>query len=125
MCGNENNFSNLLEKILLLQQTQNNIQNGCSKPFLGNDNLLTANTRPLNIYCCCTNKIWEMPYTYNGVSGTSSTFRIENLNNNIATFRILASINNTLVATDNYFMINLNYISCIKCLNDVLIQNIE
>ncbi len=125
MCNNENNFSDLLEKILLLQQNKNNIQSGCNKPFLGNGNPFNANTRPLNIYCCCTNKLWEMPYTYNGIEGISNTFRIESLNNNIATFRILAENNNILIATDNYFMLNLNYVSAIKCLNDILIQNIE
>lgn len=124
MC-NENCVSNLLEKIILLQQNKNITVNGCNKPYLGDNSLITANTRPINLYCCCTNNIWTMPYNYNGTTGTSSTFRIENINNNVATFRILATNTEGLLATDNYFMIDLDYVSCIKCLQDILISNIE
>ena len=122
MCNNnENCLSELLEKILFLQQNQNSTQEGCNKPFLG-DNIINANTRPLNIYSCCTGTIWTMPYNYNSETGNSTTFRIENINDNYATFRILIPTDTGYTATDNFFTIDLKYISCIKCLQDVIIN---
>ena len=109
MCNNNGNcLSELLEKILLLQQVNNNIQEGCTKPFLGGIEQ-TANTRPLNIYCCCTGAIWTMPYNYNGQNGESSIFRIESINDNYATFRILIPTETGYTATDNFFTIDLKY----------------
>ncbi len=124
MCNN-NEFclSELLEKIILLQHINNNIQEGCTKPFLGGTSE-TANTRPINLYCCCTGEIWTMPYNYNGQTGESSVFRIESINENYATFRILIPTETGYTATDNFFTIDLKYISCVKCLTDALIINI-
>ena len=129
MCGEKNNcrdnncLAKVLEKIILLQRIENNQETGCNKPFLGN--LMTvANTRPINLYSCCTNKLWEMPYNYNSQTGTSSFFRIENVNENCATFRILIRNDSVYTATNNFFIINLNCISTIKCLADTLISNL-
>lgn len=124
MCNNNGNcIAEILEKILMLQQQNNtNITLGCERPFIPNNTL--ANTRPINLYCCCTNSIWTMPYNYNDEEGTSSTFRVENVNENTATLRILINDNGTITATDNFFTIDLDYISCIKCLQDTLITNI-
>ncbi len=127
MCnnGNGNCLAETLEKILFLQQQQENgTMLGCEKPFLGNITT-TANTRPINLYSCCTNTIWTMPYSYNGATGTSTAFRIESINENTATFRILIpGDNNTYTTTDNFFTINLDNISSIKCLDDVLVANV-
>ena len=65
-----------------------------------------------------------MPYDYNGTEGTSTTFRVENVNDNTATLRILIPNGDTYTATDNFFTIDLDYISCIKCLEDTLLTNI-
>ena len=69
MCGNDNNVNCLadtFEIILMLQQRreQSDIIDGCDKPFLGptTSNIL-LNTRPINIYSCCNNNLWTMPYT--------------------------------------------------------------
>ena len=127
MCnnGNGNCLAETLEKVLFLQQQQSSNALGCDKPFLGNVTT-TANTRPINLYCCCTNSIWTMPYSYNGATGTSTAFRIENINENCATFRILipGTDATTYTATDNFFTINLDYVSSIKCLDDVLIATL-
>lgn len=128
MCNdnrNSNYIANLLEKILLLQQTEETGLGGCEKPFLGNIPIL-ANTRPLNLYTCCNGTLWTMPYNdqNNNQLGESSFFRIENVNDNCATFRILIQEDNGYAATNNFFMIDLNCISCIKCLNDTLINNL-
>ena len=88
-CGNENcscSFIKTLELILVLQQKGEDceIDNGCSKPFLGpTPNGICLNTRPITLYSCCDNTLWTMPYTLNGTDGTSSVFRIENLNTSI------------------------------------------
>ena len=125
MCNNNDNcISELLEKILLLQRINNNSYEGCAKPFLGENELANANTRPINLYSCCTGTIWTMPYSYNGQTGESSAFRIENLNENCATFRILIPTTDGYTGTDNYFTIDLKYVSCIKCLQDALVSNI-
>lgn len=124
MCNNGNCIAEILEGILLLQQNDIQNINGCNRPILGNLANITANTRPINLYCCCSNSLWTIPYNYNGTSGTSSVFRIESINDNCATFRILIPSDTTYTATDNYFTINLNYVSCIKCLEDQLVTNI-
>lgn len=126
MCDKNNNgncFANILERIILLQQVGENNTVGCDKPFLGNVSLL-ANTRPINIYGCCNNTLWTMPYDYNGQTGRSSFFRIESVNDNCATFRILIRTETEYIATNNFFIIDLNCIGSLKCLGDVLIENI-
>ncbi|MBR1385365.1 MAG: hypothetical protein IJ568_00900 [Bacilli bacterium] len=124
MNNNDNCLANLLEKILLLQHIGSNDSSGCDRPILGNINQINANTRPINLYCCCTNALWTMPYDFNGTTGTSSVFRIESLNDNCATFRILIDNDGNYTATDNFFIIDLDYVSCIKCLEDSLVSNI-
>lgn len=122
-CKKDNCLANLLEKIILLQQAGENNTNGCDKPFLGNVSLM-ANTRPINLYSCCTNKIWEIPFNYNCQTGVSSFFRIECVNDNCATFRILIKDNDEFIATNNFFIIDLNCVSSIKCLADTLVSNL-
>ena len=121
--NNDNCLSNMLEKIVLMQQFDRNNNIGCDRPML-QDSLTIVNTRPINLYCCCTNTIWTMPYDYNDLTGNSTTFRVENVNDNYATFRILIDNDGSYTATDNFFIIDLSYISCIKCLQDTLITNI-
>lgn len=128
MCNQEekqNCIASVLERIILLQQVGENVPSGCDKPFLGNVSL-AANTRPLNLYCCSTNQIWTMPYTLNGTTGTSTFFRVENLNDNCATFRILVpnADGSGYLASNSYFIINLNCVGIVKCLVDTLVTNI-
>lgn len=121
MCNNNGNcISELLEKILIIQQINNNNQEGCTKPFLGGLGN-NYNTRPINLYCCCTGALWTMPFTYNEQTGESSVFRIENVNENCATFRILIPTETGYTSTNNFFTIDLKYVSCIKCLEDTFV----
>ncbi len=120
---NNNCISNILENILLLQERRCRNGVGCAKEVLG-DTLETANTRPINLYTCCNNAIWTMPYDYQGTTGESTFFRIESVNNNTATFRILINNAGVYTATDNFFIIDLDYVSCIKCLQDTTITTI-
>lgn len=136
MCNENNNKSSCclaktLETILLLQQNKDicDIPNDCSKPFLGPTNtVICLNTRPLNLYTCCSGTLWSMPYTLNDEESQSSVFRIENLDECCATFRILAPNNddttNPYIATNDFFIINLNCISNMQCLTDTFVQGI-
>lgn len=128
MCGNNSNniscLAQVLEVILSLQQSEEcqNTQ-GCTKPYFGFDTIM-LNTRPLTLTSCCNNNLWTMPYTINGTEGTSNIFRIENLNDNCATFRVLAPNPDTTqttypyISTEDFFTINLNCVGAIKCLAD-------
>ena len=81
MCNNNGScLAEILEKILILQKIDGNIQSGCNKPFLGELNANNANTRPITLYSCCTGNIWTMPYDNNGTTSESSVFRIESIN---------------------------------------------
>lgn len=135
-CENNNNKSNclanILETILYLQQKRDECDedNSCTRPFLGPaNNIICLNTRLISLYSCCNNTLWTMPYTLNGTSGTSSVFRIESLDNECATFRVLAPNSDTsssfpYVATEDYFTIKLSCIGVIKCLGDTSISGI-
>lgn len=134
-CENQNNntcLTDILETILMLQQRSDvcDDDNGCSRPFLGPaNNLICLNTRLISFYSCCGNTLWEMPYTLNGETSTSSVFRIENIDNDVATFRVLAPNSDTTstvpyLATNDFFTIKINCIGILRCLGDVNIAGI-
>ena len=64
-----------------------------------------------------------MPYTLNGVDGTSSVFRVEAAEDCCCTCRVLApgDTEGTYQATDSFFTINLNCVGAIRCLDDTYI----
>ena len=128
-CENNDNSScilNILENILMLQQNdqQCSENNTCTRPFLGpSNNLACFNTRLINIYTCCNNTLWTMPI--NSTDTTSSVFRIESLDDETATFRILqANEDGTYSSTNDFFTIKTCCIGIIKCLGDTLITGI-
>lgn len=137
MCGGNGScscsFIRTLELILMLQQKGEDcdIPNGCSKPFLGpTTSGICLNTRPITLYSCCNNTLWTMPFTLNGTTGTSSVFRLENLDDNCATFRVLAPNPDTTdqtfpyVTTNDFFTINLSCIGVLNCLEDTYISGV-
>lgn len=138
MCGGNKDcscsFIKTLELILMLQQKGEDcdINEGCSKPFLGpTPSGICLNTRPISLYSCCSNTLWTMPYTLNGTTGTSSVFRIENLDDNCATFRVLAPNPDTqeavtfpYVSTNDFFTINLSCVGVLKCLGDTYVSGV-
>ena len=99
MCGDNNErettncLNDLLRKILMLQKQDFDgccQSNGCDKPYLGPVcSTICYNTRPLTLFNCCTGNEWCFPYTMNGVTGESEVFRIESLDDECSTFRIL------------------------------------
>ena len=120
-CDNTNKIAKILEKIVYLQECGGqNITSSCDKPFLGDVTLL-ANTRPLNLYTCVNATLWQIPYTLNGTQGESPFFRVENVFDDTATFRVLAFDGENYTPTNDYFTIRLSCIGALKCLNDVLL----
>lgn len=130
MCNEKNCLANILKTILCLQEGKDKGCDtfGCDKPYLGpTPNLSCYNTRPVNFYNCCTGSLWTFPYTLCKESGTSSVFRVENLEDNCCTCRVLAPnpdacSKEQFVATDTFFTINLDCILAIKCLKDTFVS---
>ena len=140
MC-NENNSSNCIADILnvinILQQNAScgeSCLDTCDRGFLGcNVSTLGCNTRPVMLYTC-NNTAWQMPTTKENVncsdegSTCSSVFRVEKIDGNCCTFRVLAENPDTTetnipyVATNSFFTMNLNCICCLKCLNDTYVE---
>lgn len=126
MCDKENNctcISDILKKILLLQNQDldNTCLTGCDKPFLGpNFTTICYNTRPISLFNCCTGNAWSFPYTIDNVTNFSTLFRIETLDDCCCTCRILyTNDDNQVVATNEYFTLDLNCVGAIKCFADV------
>lgn len=135
MCCNDksnNNIANIFESIICLQQKNDSCEqdSSCTKPFLGPSlNLICLNTRPLNLYTCCNNELWTMPYTLNGVEGESSVFRVESLDNDCITCRVLAPNTDAdptfpYLATEDFFTIKLCCIGIIRCLGDTTVNGL-
>ncbi len=128
-----NCLADILETILCLQDNKCDLceTSGCDKPYLGpTPSLICYNTRPFNLYNCCTGSLWTFPYTIGTTTGTSSVFRICNLEGNCATCRVLAPNPDTTnqeepyVATSTFITMDLSCVSAIKCLADTFVSGV-
>ena len=126
-------YEDTLCLIVKLQKQASCIDQGtlsCDRPFLGvNSTCQVYNTRPISFYSCCNNTPWNMPYTLNGATNTSSVFRIESLDDECATFRVLAPNPDQTsalpyVSTEDFFTIKLSCIGAIKCLGDTIVNGV-
>ena len=120
------NIRETLNLILTLQKNSccNTECEGCTRPFLGpTGTTICYNTRPITLFSCCTGELWTMPYTLNGETGTSSVFRIENIEGDCATFRILipGAETGTYTLSSSYFTIDLSCVLAIQCLADAYV----
>lgn len=132
MCGDDNErrdcgcIHDILKRILLLQKQDfdNECYSGCDKPFLGPTcTTICYNTRPISLFTCCDGSAWTFPYTINESTYESAIFRIESLDDCCCTCRILyRNGENELVATDEFFTLDLKCVGAIKCLPDVSID---
>ena len=149
MCNNNENDTNcigeILKVILVLQQNAcpDSCLDSCDRPMLGGGpNCLVCNTRPVMLYTCCGNGTpWAMPIEKDSTNVCSNTqvsaccqdcsnvFRVEKLDGNCATFRVLApnpqeSCCNTIpyIATNSFFTMNLSCVCAIKCLSDTFVD---
>lgn len=122
------NISDTLNLIVTLQKNtccnDNSCPEGCTRPFLGPViNQICYNTRPITLFACCTGTNWEFPYELNGVTGTSTVFRVENVEGNCATFRVLipntVGDETTYTLSNSYFTIDLSCVLAMQCLPDI------
>lgn len=139
MSNNENNgIAEILEVILILQQnavSPESCLDSCDRPVLGcGTSCCVCNTRPIMLYTCCAGGQTpvSMPIskditTCASAEECSSVFRIEKLEGNAATFRVLAP--NTedtglypYVSTNSFFTCNLDCVCCLRCLNDTCVE---
>ncbi len=144
MCNNNNSNNNanktnciteILQVILVLQQSvcgPETCLDSCDRPVLGCGTPINCNTRPVTLYTCCGNGTpWNMPVSREADCSasceTSCVFRIEKLDGNCATFRVLVPNRDSSSpcnydATDSFFTINCDCICAIKCLNDTCVD---
>lgn len=120
-------ISEILKKILLLQKQDfdNESYVGCDKPYLGPVcNSICYNTRPIQLFNCCTGVPWSFSLTSKGYSETSDVFRVESLDDCCCTCRLLCldTETNSYVGTNEFVTIDLNCCGAIRCLNDTYID---
>lgn len=125
-------INNILEVINVLQNQAekiDDIQGTCDRPFLGlanGTNTFVYNTRPITLYTS-NNTLFEAPFTLDGISGTSSVFRVEKVTEGSVTLRVLAPNPDTTsafpyVKTDSFIIVNSGCICAIQCLQDTFID---
>ena len=119
------NIRETLNFILTLQKNaccNDACQEGCTRPFLGPNPTLTCyNTRPITLFACCTGTNWTFPYETIDGEATSTVFRIENVEGNCATFRVLIPNEDGGYSFSNsFFTIDLSCVLALQCLPDVL-----
>jgi hypothetical protein len=135
-----NAISQILSVILVLQENAcpDNCLDTCDRPMLGGGtNCLVCNTRPVMVYTCCGNGTpWSMPVTKDAqtncsgeaTSETCSTvFRVEKIEGNCCTFRVLAPNSDTTslnpyVTTNSFFTMDCSCICCVRCLSDCYVD---
>lgn len=128
----ENGILEILQVINVLQT--NACPEGCllscDRPALGGGtNCIICNTRPIMIYGCGSNGTpWSMPISRDTtIDTTSNIFRVEKVDNNCVTFRVLVPNTDTTsiypyTSTDSLFTISIDCICAIRCLNDTYIE---
>lgn len=142
-CNNKDSkcIAEILKVICILQQNANCSEcclETCDRGFLGNStNCVSCNTRPIMLYTCSGNGTnpWTMPTTRENVTcgdvgvTCSSVFRIEKIDENCATFRVLAANPDAeaaalspYIATNSFFTMNLGCVCALKCLNDTFVE---
>ena len=126
-------ISEILNVILVLQQNAcpDNCLDSCDRPVLGGGpNCLICNTRPIQLFLCGANGVaLTMPTTKDPVTGgtTSSVFRVEKVDNNCCTCRVLednpdSTSLNPYVATNSFFTVDLSCVCAIRCLSDTYVE---
>ena len=140
MCNEKdtNCIAEILGVILVLQQNVcgDSCLDSCDRPMLGGGpTCLACNTRPVMIYTCGGGNVpWSMPTTKDatttcddGSDGCSNVFRVEKLEGNCCTFRVLQDNPDTTslypyTATNSVFTISLDCICALRCLTDTYVE---
>jgi hypothetical protein len=140
MCNEKdtNCIAEILGVILVLQQNVcgDSCLDSCDRPMLGGGpTCLACNTRPVMIYTCGGGNVpWSMPTTKDSTAtcgddttGCSNVFRVEKLEGNCCTFRVLQDNPDTTslypyTATNSVFTISLDCICALRCLTDTYVE---
>ena len=140
MCNEKdtNCIAEILGVILVLQQNVcgDSCLDSCDRPMLGGGpTCLACNTRPVMIYTCGGGNVpWSMPTTKDstatcddGSTGCSNVFRVEKIEGNCATFRVLQDNPDTTslypyVTTNSVFTISLDCVCALRCLTDTYVE---
>ena len=141
MCNNSSDSKCIAEILTVINILQNNAEcadnclDTCDRGFLGNTiSTFAYNTRPVMLYTGFSNgtTAWSMPTTRDA-EGTevSNVFRVEKVDGNCATFRVLAinpdpetAPTRPYVITNSFFTMNLDCICAIRCLNDTTLEGV-
>ena len=123
----------LLKVIDILQRNASGndcFDESCTRPYLGSSpNIICFNTRPVTFYTKNGN-IFTTTFTLDNNTYTSSTFRVESVDNCCVKCRILRPNPDTtdttraFLATNEFITINLDCICVISCLDDIIIDNL-
>ncbi len=146
MCNNNSNECRCISEILtVINILQDNAEcsesclDTCDRGFLGcSVSTVGCNTRPIMLYTSAGNGTpWSMPtvkenITCDSVGATcSNVFRVEKVDGCCATFRVLATNQNSdetatipYVITNSFFTMNLNCLCCIRCLQDTFVEGV-
>ena len=141
MCNNSKDSKCIAEILNVINILQDNAEcadtclDTCDRGFLGTSVTSFAyNTRPVVLYTSFSNGTtpWSMPTSRDDVLGeTSSVFRVEKVDDNCATFRVLVpnedpetSALRPYVITNSFFTMNLNCVCAIRCLNDTVVEGV-
>ncbi len=128
-----NCINEILSVILVLQQNAcpESCLDSCDRPVLGGGaNCLMCNTRPVELYTCGGNGTpWSMPTTKDPAptATTSTVFRVEKIEGNCCTFRVLADNPDTTslnpyVTTNSFFTMDCDCLCAIRCLSDTYVD---
>ena len=138
MCNDSKCISEILKVINILQnnaECTDNCLETCDRGFLGNNiPSFSYNTRPIMLYTNFSNgtTAWSMPISRDPEETTlSNIFRVEKVDNNCATFRVLTentdpetSATRPYLTTNSFFTMNLNCVCTIRCLNDTTVDGV-
>ena len=120
----QNYIQEIICKILVLQNQEFNPDaNGCDRPVLGPAATPSAyNTRPVQLFNRYTAEPWTFSYTSGEVTSTIDTFRIEAMEDNTVTVRLLSGdATSGYTSTNQFVTIHLSTIGAIRCFPDVFI----
>lgn len=121
-------IKNLLKLIALLQDNSLDeccVEEGCTKPFLGPTiNCICYNTRVITLYNKKGTLLTGSYLNSNGQSEVSSLFRVEHINDNCVTLRVLYKDNNNYIASNSFINVNLGCICAIQCIEDAVVSNL-
>ena len=135
-CG----IKEILEVILVLQKNaacEDLSLDSCDKMVLGcQASSCICNTRPVILYLCGnTTSPLLMPTTKDNINcseetaadACSSVFRVEKVEGNSATFRVLETNPDETsiypyIGTNSFFTVNLDCLCCLRCLNDTCVE---